>query len=537
MRRVLLLAAVSAALFLSACSLTLPTTAGITTTTSTGATTDQTTATQTTTTLPGGDEVDPLYQALFDNATYHKFTLYFSQENFDKLIYDMVNYEDEFGSYRDNTIQEVDIVYEDGDGTVIEEYEVGFRTRGNIFSRDLPVWHDQNGNVLYDGNGDYLGFNQVSFQLEFNDTFDYPENSTEYKALKERRLFDLEQLNFKFIRSYDTSIVTEIAAYELYRAAGLVAPDTSLTVVYWNIDGRVVPYGLFTIVEPIDDVFVKRYFGKNQDNTIGDLWKCVWQNGGPATLQELNAWDYDGLGQDRLGVSDYNLGYRMDYQLKTNKETSDWSSMLTFMRRLNDTNVVNYKNALGAILDVDSWLKTLAVAFLVGNPDDYRNDANNYYLYFYEGKAVYIPYDNDQCLGIGWNPFGDQSADLSYLVNMDIYYQRTAQSWFSYDDLPLVVNVLQYQDYQSIYENYLYQYTDPEDGIFDYLAFHTEFYTARSLYRDELNEESHLGVRNFSLEDRWKPESWMSRDMMTAEDYYTEKAAFVRASVEYHRTH
>ena len=513
MRRILLLAAILSAFFLSACGLTRTTAATASTTA-----TPSTTASGDVTTNPA-DDVDPLYAALFDNANYHKITISFSRENFDKLIDDMQNYNDQFGSYRDNTIQEVDILYEDGDGNVIEEFEVGFRTRGNIFSRRLPVYFDDHGNIA--------GYQQVSFQLEFNDTFDYPENSTEYKALKERRLFDLEQLNFKYVRADDTAIVTEIAAYELYRAAGLVAPDTALTVVYFDIDGDVIPYGLFTMVEPIDDVFVRRYFGKNQDGSIGDLWKCVWQNGGPATLETLNAWDYDGFDNDRLGVSDYNAGYRMDYQLKTNKDTSDFSSMLSFMERLNDPTVTNFKNVLNQALDVDTWLKTLAVAFLVGNPDDYRNDANNYYIYFYEGVAVYIPYDNDQCLGFGWNPFGDQDWNLSYTVNLDIYYNRTAQSWISYDDLVLVKNVFRYSDYQAIYEDYLDEFTDSEDGIFDYDAFLSEYLTARSLYRSELLEEDHLGATTFSLTERW----------MEAEDYYAQKAAYVRERVEYHRTH
>ncbi|MFA5006432.1 MAG: hypothetical protein WC509_03060 [Candidatus Izemoplasmatales bacterium] len=174
-----------------------------------------------------------------------------------------------------------------------------------------------------------------------------------------------------------------------------------------------------------------------------------------------------------------------------------------------------------------TWLKTLAVAFLVGNPDDYRNDANNYYIYFYEGVAVYIPYDNDQCLGFGWNPFGDQDWNLSYTVNLDIYYNRTAQSWISYDDLVLVKNVFRYSDYQAIYEDYLDEFTDSEDGIFDYDAFLSEYLTARSLYRSELLEEDHLGATTFSLTERW----------MEAEDYYAQKAAYVRERVEYHRTH
>lgn len=496
-----LFTAAFAALFLSACGLDSTKTDATTATTREDGTTSAFTT----------DEVDPLYAALFDNANYHKIVLSFSRENFDKLIDDMQNYYDEFGSYRDNTIQEVDLRYEDGDGNVIDEYEVGFRTRGNIFTRRLPVVLDDDGNVV--------GYQQVSFQLEFNDTFDYPVNSTEYKALKERRLFDLEQLNFKYVRADDTSIVTEIAAYELYRAAGLAAPDTALCVVYFDIDGTIVPYGLFTMVEPVDDVFVRRYFGKNQDGSIGDLWKCVWQNGGPATLQPLSRYDYDGINTDRLGVSDYNAGYRMDYQLKTNKDTSDFSSLLTFMDRLNDDDVVNYRNVLESSLDVDSWLKTLAVGFLVGNPDDYRYDANNYYLYFYEGKAVYVSYDNDQCLGFGWNPFGD------FTVDNDIYHEETAQTWFSYDDLPLVANVLAIDDYRTAYEDYLDAFTDPDTGLFDYADFRAEFLFARDLYQSEITTGFHLGVSVFSLSQRF----------MSAQDYYNQKTAAVRASVAYWR--
>jgi hypothetical protein len=47
----------------------------------------------------------------------------------------------------------------------------------------------------------------------------------------------------------------------------------------------------------------------------------------------------------------------------------------------------------------------------MGNPVDLRNNYNNCYVYFLKssGKAVFIPYDYDRCLGINreWNPNGN----------------------------------------------------------------------------------------------------------------------------------
>ncbi|HOO44091.1 MAG TPA: hypothetical protein PKU69_03375, partial [Bacillota bacterium] len=85
------------------------------------------------------DVDDVSYETLFDDSVYKKFEIYFSRENFDKLIDDMEHYNDIYGSYRDNTIQEVDVTYTDGEGNTLQLNEVGFRTKGNVFTRVLPV--------------------------------------------------------------------------------------------------------------------------------------------------------------------------------------------------------------------------------------------------------------------------------------------------------------------------------------------------------------------------------------------------------------
>lgn len=480
--------------FVQAC--TLPTT-----TLSTVASTTRTTNSNVTVSTSESQTHPVSYETLFERGNYKKFTLYFSKPNFDKLIFDMENYFDQFGTYRDNTIQEVDMVYEDGYGNVLSVNEVGFRTKGNIFSRRLPIVRDDQGNII--------GYQQVSFQLEFNDTFDYPLNSTQYKTLKARRVFDLEQLNFKYIRDYDTSAVTEMAGYDYFRMIGVPAPNTSIAIIYFNIDGIEIPYGLFTVTEPVDDVFARRYFGKNADGTIGDLYKCVWQDPGPANLK-------NNFNSRKLGVSDYNEGYRKTYQLKTNKTTSNYADFYYFVDRLNQPALPNYQNVLLQILDVETWLKTLAMAFLVGNPDDYRSDANNYYLYFYERKAVYIPFDYDQSLGFGWNPYGD------YGISNNVWSYPPAQSYLGQaSDLPLVYNILNIPTFRTAYENYLLEYTNPTNGVFRVQYFKDLFTTIQALYQAEVVTQNHLGLQVFSLEQR----------NMNIDTYFTQKIQSTRSQI------
>jgi len=480
-------------------------TSSTTTTNTTTTYLDTTTSSSDTAITTTADEETLLYNALWDNSNYKKFTIHFSSANFLKLINDMETYYDQWGSYRDNTIQEVDMDYTDSQGNTFTLYEVGFRTKGNIFSRRLPVVKDSQGNIT--------GYQQVSFQLEFNETFNYIENSTEYKALKDRRAFDLEQLNFKYIRSDDTAAITEMMAYKLYHEAGVVTSNASLAIIYFDIEGEVIPYGLFTLQEPIDDVFVKRVFGRDQDGEIGDLYKCVWQTE-PAKLTD----DYNTTYS--LGVSDFNEGYRKTYQLKTNKETSNFSQFISFVDKLNDASVINYQNVIEASLDVDSLLRAYAIGFLIGSPDDYRSDANNYYLYFYEDKAVYIPFDMDQCLGYGWDPFGNHG------VYLDVINYNTAQPNYigGWENLPMVYNILSIEEYRNQYLTYLIEYTNPDGGIFDYQDFFAEFSQIKSLYEMELRAYDHLGNQSLSTLNRY----------MRPQDYYNAKSEYARTqAMEY----
>ncbi|MBI9009725.1 MAG: CotH kinase family protein [Tenericutes bacterium] len=447
--------------------------------------------------VPNTDNVS--FDTLFDDSIYKKFTIYFSEANFMKLIYDMENYYDEWGNYRDNTIQEVDVLYEDGLGNVYEINEVGFRTKGNIFSRVLPA--------IVEG-GEIQYFQQTSFQLEFNETFDYVDNSTEYDYLKSRDAFDMEQLNFKHIRSTDYAVVTESVSYDMFREAGVVTSNTSYTLIYFDIEGLVVPYGLFLIQEPMDDEFVKRYWDKNDDSSIGDLYKCAWQTMGPATLKNNYA-------NDALGVSDYNEGYRKTYALKTNKDLANFDSFEDFSNLASNTSVFNYYNSIGTSLMIDNFAKASALHFLIGSPDDYRSNANNYYMYFNEGKSYYIPFDFDNALGNGWNPYGNFGVDL------DIDTVQPSNG-LTASNMVLIYNLLQEDSFLTAYYNYLDLYTQT-NGIFNYDDIFSEYNLIYNLYYNEIIAEEHLGINYFDISSRW--------ESMSVEDYMNAKIQSVRAQL------
>ena len=87
----------------------------------------------------------------------------------------------------------------------------------------------------------------------------------------------------------------------------------------------------------------------------------------------------------------------------------------------NFVDLINTKNISGndmqtylkESMEVDSVIRYCALAWVVGNPDDLRNNANNTYFYFnsYNDRFSIIPYDDDRCFGI----LKDWPVDMSTL--------------------------------------------------------------------------------------------------------------------------
>ncbi len=429
------------------------------------------------------------YDRLFDNYNFKTITVQFEESVFEEMIMNMQAHFDLYGDYVDNTMYPVDITYiDESENFTIKE--VGFRTRSTT-SRNLPRTTDWRERYVY---------HQTSFQLQFNETFEYENHTNKYEVLKTREVFNLEQLNFEYSQNYrgdyDQAMISEAFTHYLYKEAGLKVANASYGLVYLKIGETLVSYGFYTFIESIDSEFLKDNFDSDQALEYGDLFKItdVMTEG---TLR-LDYLGYTGINTDDV---------RYTYSLRNNTNDGTrktFDSFTYFIQRINDQEY--FLEHYDELIDVDLFVRYLAISFLAGNTDDLRYNFNNYYLYFdvYTNKATFIPFDLDNSLGFGkhLDGSGDFGTDYSIYYNIE-------------DPSPLIENIFLIEEVRDLYEEYLAYYLD---NIFIYSVFSDMYLEAKDMYENILISEGHLGNKTF--------------DTRNMEWYFTEKTTNVLAQLQ-----
>jgi len=325
--------------------------------------------------------VDKDYERLFTPYTYKKITITLTKEKATELQSFMLEHQAKFNDLRSDAYVASSIKYEDNFGSV-DATNIGFRTRGNVFSRRLLL-NEQNEP------------NKNHFKLKFNSFVDSSNPS----------LFGLEELDLKYNKNVDETYINEYYPLSLYESMGVLAQRKTMMDVFIVIDDQTFHMGVYLAFEPIDSYFIARRF---IDEPIGDLYKVLWQQFGPATLSKPN----DVLA---VGIKDVGMNYRPTYDLKTNKRTSQHESLNAIFQVLSLSNDIR-KSWIESHESFDYLARYFAVSFLLGNPDDFRYNGNNFYLYFPQNQNNFyiIPYDLDHSLGSGWDGAPAFSDQLMY---------------------------------------------------------------------------------------------------------------------------
>ena len=354
-------------------------------------------------------EEEKLYVRLFDLANKVEIQIHMSDEELAKMQADYEHYSS-FGSkspiYR---MADVTVTVHSSAGT--EQYhieEVGVRMKGNTSRTDF--YSPEEG--IY---------NAIHLKLDFQETFDdedyygadakvwADEESREDR--KDRTFATLEKLDLRWNRCDDGSFLKEYYAFAAYRAFDMLSPHVNLASLQWSG----VHMGVYTINEPVDKIFLKKYLP--EDAADGDLYKLGWGMGGGATFTNTGS----------IGVEDEDKGLFYAFDLKTNKKKSNHADLVGLIRQLNDGYVS--KEEFAELVDVEAFLRFAAVSYMLGNPDDLRNNYNNCYAYFRSdnGKLMLIPYDYDRCLGVTthWNPTGTGVTDDNPFTDQRMGVERS----------------------------------------------------------------------------------------------------------------
>ncbi|MDC0558863.1 CotH kinase family protein [Candidatus Izimaplasma bacterium] len=397
------------------------------------------------------DDLD--YERLFNNEVRHTFIIEFTTEEFDGLINDMKDQFIKYGDYRSNNYRNVSVTYI-ADDEILTLDNVGIRSKGNIFSRRLPV--DEAGNVR-----------EIHFMLKFNETFDLYEDNIMYNELKKREFQGIEQILFKWNNTNDPSFTNEIYSYDMFQQVGVIVPEASYAEVQIVIDGKVELVTLYNIFEHYDEEFIRRHFLEDKKNPVGDLYKGSY--GG--TLMPIES-------SDLYGVRKWEYNYRPLYSKESNKDIYSYDELIRFSYGINNPVLHERKEFLETHFDIDNFLRAMAMNVLLGNPDDYRGNGNNFYYYFDENYFMtYVPFDYDNSIGSGWRA---EPGFSDYTLGNDIY-EWGFQEWSNFS-IPLWDNIIKYEEYQIVYEDYLMEYIN--NGLFSEETYLEIYNNAEYLYGD-----------------------------------------------------
>ncbi len=280
---------------------------------------------------------------------------------------------------------------------------VGLRMKGNTSRTDF-----------IEENGAFTNFMNLKVSFATDDPLDGRNPNQQFLGMT--------RMDLKWNRNFDHTYVRQIFAHKLYAAYLPYAQEATLGGVRFLQTGVSEAFqdnylGLFTITEPMDRRFFARRLGDTPE-ADGNLYKVLYTSTGAADMTKFNAVNSDGTNHfrtgNKIGIEDNAANYHPSYDLKTNTTLANFTDIVNLIGELNASNDVNnqsYRQRVEAVIDVPTFLWMEAIAYFVGNPDDYRNNANNLYLYFLPstGKAYPIPYDLDR--GFGGNGDWDPTID------------------------------------------------------------------------------------------------------------------------------
>jgi len=194
----------------------------------------------------------------------------------------------------------------------------------------------------------------------------------------------------------DSSLLKEKLAYEMMHFAGLPASHAAFVELWIDLrddDQPPMYWGVYSLVERVDNKFLANRFG--QDSLGGNLYKASHAQRGPMDLIYYGE-----------SIQDYpTQNGQVAYGKMNNEAEADYSDIVRLCRVVDGVIYASdesYMQALEGVLNVDDFLRYMAVNVLLDNWDSYPYTGNNYYLFNnpLSGRFEWIPWD----LTWGGNP-------------------------------------------------------------------------------------------------------------------------------------
>jgi spore coat protein CotH len=393
-----------------------------------------------------GEKAEPNYNLIFPEDKVHKITFKIEDENWKKMQTDLVT---NIGGTQGIPGQppgdtEYDLLWVPCEVYFnnIQWYKAGIRYKGNSSLR-----------TTYQ-----RGLKKLPFKLDFDQFEDI------YPAIQNQRFYGFKQLSLKN-NFEDKSFIREKVASDLFREFGLVSPRTAFYSVYIDYGEGEKYFGLYTLVEEVDDTVIKTQYSNSQ----GNLYKPEDKGASFAA--------------GSFSVSDMNK--------KTNEAENDYSDVQQLYTIINsserETAYDGWKEKLSAVFNVQMFLKWLAANTAMQNWDTYGKMTHNYYLYNDpdSGKLEWIPWDNNEALqdgkmggalSLSLSEVGNNWPLIRYIMNDNIWEAEYKQYISEFKTRLFYAGRMnqRYEDYRQLLNNFVTGSSGEQKG-YSFLNNDTEF--------------------------------------------------------------
>jgi spore coat protein H len=178
----------------------------------------------------------------------------------------------------------------------------------------------------------------------------------------------------------DASRVRESFSSAVFRAAGVPAPRAALAEVSVTVPGRLMDenLGLYTLVENVGTRFLRAAFPPGN----GLLLKPEGARTGVPYLGE----DW--------------FAYVNTYRPERPATPAEQARVIEFARLVNLAPTAEFRERIGAFLEIEAFLRYLAVNALLVNHDSFLRGSHNFFIYLdpRDNRFRFIPWDQDLAL-------------------------------------------------------------------------------------------------------------------------------------------
>ncbi|RPE00806.1 spore coat protein [Aureibaculum marinum] len=353
------------------------------------------------TTETHSNDAEPNFDEVFDDSQVKRLDFVISENNWNAMLADMTNLYGSFGvnGHGGNGLSDIDEdpIFVPGDVFYNGKqwYKVGLRFKGN--SSLQTSWQQ--------------GILKLAFKLDFDEFED------DYPQIKNQRFYGFKKLSLK--NNYnDQSFLREKVAADVFKNAGLAVSHTAFYTLYVDHGDGPEYFGLYTLVEEVDDTLIDTQFSSDD----GNLYKP----------EDYGASFAEGTFNEE------------GFDKKTNEDEADWSDIQALFSALHaDTRTTDptaWRAGLDAVLDTDVFLHYLAVNTVIQNWDTYGIMPHNYYLYNNPDNNLltWIPWDHNEAL---------ESGKMQGALNLD--FSNLSEDW------PLISYLYADEVYKAKYDNYV----------------------------------------------------------------------------------